>query len=83
VHGIGGGRSVFAAHVGNDTGGKPTSVVITGRVVVVTGASSGTGEATARLAHERGARVVAVAGRRDRLEALVSALPGTSPWRSM
>ena len=50
---------------------------INGKVVVVTGASSGIGEATARLAHERGARVVMVARRRDRLDALASDLPGS------
>jgi NAD(P)-dependent dehydrogenase (short-subunit alcohol dehydrogenase family) len=36
---------------------------ITDRVVVITGASSGIGEATARLAHSRGAHVVLAARR--------------------
>ena len=49
---------------------------ITDRVVVVTGASSGIGEATARLAHARGARLVLAARRADRLEQLAQDLPG-------
>jgi short-subunit dehydrogenase len=49
---------------------------ITDRVVVITGASSGIGEATARLAHARGARVVLAARRADRLAALAAELPG-------
>ena len=44
---------------------------IEGKVVVVTGASSGIGEATARLLAENGARVVLGARRADRLEAIV------------
>ncbi|MFD7657954.1 SDR family oxidoreductase [Actinosynnema sp. NPDC059797] len=43
---------------------------ITGKVVAVTGASSGIGEATARLMAERGAAVVLGARREDRLDAL-------------
>jgi NADP-dependent 3-hydroxy acid dehydrogenase YdfG len=49
---------------------------ITDRVVVITGASSGVGEATARLAHSRGAQVVLAARREDRLAALESELEG-------
>lgn len=44
------------------------------KVVVITGASSGIGEATARLLARRGARVVMGARRTDRLEKLASAL---------
>ncbi|MGH7640357.1 MAG: SDR family oxidoreductase, partial [Candidatus Dormibacteria bacterium] len=47
------------------------------RVVIVTGASSGIGAATARLAHDAGARVVLAARRRDRLDALCQSLPGS------
>lgn len=43
---------------------------ITGKVVAVTGASSGIGEATARLMAERGAAVVLGARRKDRLDEL-------------
>lgn len=45
------------------------------KVVVVTGASSGIGEALAREFSARGARVVAGARSADKLEALVSTLP--------
>jgi NAD(P)-dependent dehydrogenase (short-subunit alcohol dehydrogenase family) len=47
------------------------------RVAVVTGASSGLGERFARCLHAVGARVVVVARRADRLDALVADLPGT------
>jgi NADP-dependent 3-hydroxy acid dehydrogenase YdfG len=43
---------------------------IDGKVMIVTGASSGIGEATARAAARAGARVVLAARRRERLEAL-------------
>jgi NADP-dependent 3-hydroxy acid dehydrogenase YdfG len=45
---------------------------IEGKVVAITGASSGIGEATARLVAARGAHVVIGARRADRLEALVA-----------
>ncbi|MCC3765091.1 SDR family oxidoreductase [Glycomyces sp. TRM65418] len=44
---------------------------LSGRVAVVTGASSGLGEATAELLAERGAKVAVLARRADRLAALV------------
>jgi NADP-dependent 3-hydroxy acid dehydrogenase YdfG len=45
---------------------------IQGKVIIITGASSGIGEATARLLAERGAHVVVGARRTERLEQLVA-----------
>lgn len=44
---------------------------IQGKVVIITGASSGVGESTARLLAENGAKVVLGARRKDRIDALV------------
>jgi NADP-dependent 3-hydroxy acid dehydrogenase YdfG len=51
---------------------------IAGKVVVNTGASSGIGEATARLLAQSGARVVLGARRTEKLEALTSAIRSKS-----
>jgi len=48
------------------------AVNIEGKVVVITGASSGLGESTARLLAARGAKVVLGARRKDRIDALVN-----------
>ena len=47
-----------------------------GTVAIVTGASSGIGEATSIALAEEGAKVALVARRRDRLEALAERLGG-------
>jgi NADP-dependent 3-hydroxy acid dehydrogenase YdfG len=55
-------------------GGDIMSNNIEDKVVVITGASSGLGEVTARLLSTDGATVVLGARRQDRIEALASAL---------
>lgn len=50
---------------------------IEGKVVVITGASSGLGEASARLLSTEGAHVALGARRRDRIESLAQALTAT------
>jgi len=50
---------------------------ITSKVVVITGASSGIGESTAKLVAERGAKVVPGAGRSNRIDAVVQEISAT------
>jgi NAD(P)-dependent dehydrogenase (short-subunit alcohol dehydrogenase family) len=52
---------------------------LTGKVAVVTGASSGLGDRFARVLHAAGASIVAVARRADRLAALADELPRVAP----
>jgi NADP-dependent 3-hydroxy acid dehydrogenase YdfG len=58
---------------------------IEGKIIVITGASSGLGEATARHLAAAGANIVLGARRIARLEALATelGLPGGSPSRRM
>ena len=62
--------------------GRPLPSAIAGRVVVVTGGSSGVGEATAKLAASRGATVVLIARRADALARVVAEIraEGGQAW---
>lgn len=60
--------------------------IIEGKVILISGASSGIGEATARELAKRGARVVLGARRTDRLEKLtkeINAAGGTARFRAL
>lgn len=59
---------------------------VEGKVIAITGASSGIGEAAARLLASRGAKVVVGARRTDRLDKLVAAIAaegGTARFRAV
>ena len=58
--------------IGKVSGAPSLEDAVGGRTVLVTGASSGIGEATARRLGEAGAKVLLVARSRDRLEQLAS-----------
>lgn len=66
--------------LGHDRGSSPRAaraeIDLTGRAVIVTGASSGIGEATARLLDRAGAHPVLAARRADRIQALSTELHG-------
>jgi NAD(P)-dependent dehydrogenase (short-subunit alcohol dehydrogenase family) len=64
----------MADAVGAPTAATPGELSLDGRVVVITGASSGLGVQMAAAASRAGARVVLAARRRDRLEEVASAI---------
>src|SRR4028119_1822178 len=59
---------------------------LNGKVIIITGASSGIGEATAKLLAKHGARVVLGARRSDRLEAIAKEIRtagGTAEYQTL
>src|SRR5579859_3773658 len=64
---------VFGRHTDGQLRSPPMDLV--DKVVLITGASSGIGAATAHAAAESGARVVLVARRTERVQALARLLP--------
>src|SRR3984885_6308998 len=78
VHRLGAGRSRSGGGPGAPgiCERMPELIDLAGRCVIVTGASSGIGESTARMLHAVGARPVLAARRADRLAALSEELDG-------
>jgi len=71
---------VSDSHHGGSQPSSPTELFdVAGKVVIVTGASSGIGEHVARLFAGNGATVVAAARRLDRLEALAEEVESVTP----
>lgn len=58
---------------------RPDLFRVSGRVTLVTGASSGLGRRMAEVLHGAGARIAILSRRMDRLEELAEKLPGTLP----
>ncbi len=56
-------------------------MTLSGKTVIITGASSGIGEATARAIVAKGGRVMLAARREDRLKALVASLGASATYR--
>lgn len=59
-----------------ETGPAPATAPLTGRLVLIAGATSASGEAVARALTAAGATVLAVGTRQDALDALAAAVPG-------
>ncbi|WP_411124226.1 SDR family oxidoreductase [Streptomyces sp. x-19] len=72
------GNIINTVNAGNVSGGSPAPN-LSGRVAVVTGASSGIGAATARRLAAGGAAVALLGRRTDRLRALADDLERTTP----
>ena len=64
-------RAPASRRAGRTAGRRPLRSPLAGRVVLVTGASSGIGEATAKAVAERGGEVLLVARRQEELDRVV------------